>query len=148
MTENNKQQDILREVEQLVENYNRDIFLDQAVNLFKSSESLAVSLAKNFPRVNELVKHNVSGTLMFLKTKKMLSAYLASHKFVIAYEGTKDGVEVWARYKQEIEKYIDLLLKKWEEREGHINDGFSEKLLKMREILSEYVHKEYFKKLP
>jgi hypothetical protein len=142
---------LIYEIEQILQDqhYNDDeVFLDQAVELFKSSESLSISLARNFPKVNELAKHNVSGTLSFLKTQRILSAYLTSHKFLINYEGKNEkGFEVWKKYKKEIEKYVEKLTDEWEKKEG-VNDQFKEKLSKMRETLTDYIHTEYYKKLP
>lgn len=141
---------VLYEFQQFVDNhYNDDeAYLNQAVELFKSSESLAINLARSFPKVNELAKHNVSGTLSFLNTKKVLSAYLTSHKFFIDYRGQGEkGFEVWKKYKSEIENYVDKLTSEWERKEG-VNDEFKEKLLKMRKNLSSYIHGEYYKKLP
>lgn len=143
---------VIQEMQQFVQDnhYNDDeMFLNQAVELFKSSELLSISLARNFPKVNELAKHNVSGTLSFLKMQKILSAYLTTHKFIIDYKGKQGekGFEVWKKYKTEIENYVNKLTDEWERKEG-INDEFKEKLLKMRQVLTSCIHDEYYKKLP
>lgn len=147
----NTDRKVIYEIQQILQDqhYNDDeVFLNQAVNLFKSSDSLSKVLARNFPKVNEIAKHNVSATLSFLKTQKVLAAYLTSHNFQISHkEEDKKGFEVWRKYKEEIEKYVEKLCKEWEKKEG-VNEEFSRKLLKMREVLASYIHTEYFKKLP
>ena len=142
---------IIYEIEQIIQDqhYNDDeVFLSQAVELFKSSESLSINLAKNFPKINELAKHNVSATLALLKSQKIISAYMVSHNFKINHKDEgKKGFEVWRQYKQEIEKYTEKLTDGWEKKEG-VSEYFSDRLEKMREILASYIYIEYSKKLP
>jgi hypothetical protein len=89
---------VIYEIEQILQDqhYNDDeVFLNQAVDLFKSSESLSIALARDFPKINELAKHNVSATLALLKTRKILSAYMVSHNFQVTHkEEDKKGFEV------------------------------------------------------
>lgn len=143
---------LIHEIEQEIiheQKHSNQEYLNEVVELFKSSESLATNLEKNFPKISELANHNVSGTLMYLKAKKTLSAYLISHSFLISYEGNERSTEVWKKYKDEIRTYVGKLFKDWQEKEKEKSTkDSSEKLLRMREVLSDYIHDEYYKKLP
>jgi hypothetical protein len=117
-------------------------FVDEATALIIArSDYIMVRLNREYPNIVTLFNHNRSGTVEWLKAEGALTGHNVTYAFKLDFRNDtiRSGPKAWEEYRNEIEKYVAGICKKWRDKVG----DFESRLEPARRVLSDCIHEKH-----